>query len=107
MTTVRVEFLTIQQSNSELFAGADNVIKKRAAPSVETVITGTALADSSLISIPKCDLVRVISEGGNAYVEWGGTGVVASSGASMKFYDGQPDTFAPGTATYISAMTAA
>lgn len=106
MATLRVEFVKIQQSNSELFAGADNVISGRAAPSVEAATTTTALTGSSRIAVPDGTVaVRMTALGGPVYVEWG-ENPTASSANGIRLATDAAETFAVKRGQLISAMNA-
>lgn len=107
-TILRVEPLNVQQSNSELFVGADNVINGFAADSSETTITGTALTGGSRITAVKASVHRLIAIGSDAYVYWGkgGENPVASATKGIRLMAGIPETVAIPNGYLISAMTA-
>lgn len=108
MATLRAEFISVKQSNNELYTGADNVISGRAAPSVEPTITGTALTGAGRVTVPVKCAVRLTAIGGPAYVEWGAPNQdpVASSTNGIRLGADQAETFLIPNGYLISAMVA-
>lgn len=106
MPSIRIEYIKIQQSNNELYLGADNVISGREADSVDLTITGTATTAGSRPVVPNCDAVRLTSIGGVAYVDWG-SNPTASAAKGVRLAAEMPEVVAIKKGSLISAITGA